>query len=319
MKAFPYQSRTTPPLRRWIASLAALSAFLTFLSAQTSEQTLAPPGPSLRLVEQGSYLELPPDVFNDFTEATVEAWVKWNAFGNRYQRIFNYGEGGRDFGLGTITGSNTLWFVIALPGEGLKIAQAENRLKAGDWAHVAAVAGSGGMKLYLNGDLVATYPYTGCFKSLGAGNASRLGQTVTDGVDDTPFDGELAEVRVWKTARSLEQIRDHMAKPLTGKEEGLAALWNFDDPANPGRDASPNHYDGKLMVNARVGFPSVVAAAVHSPPPFGGPSNRALDLDGKGSYVELPPNIFNELTEATVEGWVKWREFTSDSSVVSRK
>ncbi len=252
MKAFPYQTRSTSPLRRWIASLAALSAFLTFLSAQTSGQALAPPGPSLRLVEQGSYLELPPDVFNDFTEATVEAWVKWNAFGNRYQRIFNYGESGRDFGLGTITGSNTLWFVIALPGEGLKIAQAENRLKAGDWAHVAAVAGSGGMKLYLNGDLVATYPYAGCFKSLGAGNASRLGQTVTDGVDDTPFDGELAEVRVWKTARSLEQIRDNLLKPLTGNEEGLAALWNFADPANPGRDASPNGHHGQLKVGATV-------------------------------------------------------------------
>src|SRR5882672_4003528 len=34
--------------------------------------------------------------------------------------------------------------------------------------------------------------------------------------------------------------------------------------------------------------------------------NRVLELDGKGSYVQLPPDILNELTEATVEGWVKW-------------
>src|ERR1041384_218244 len=40
---------------------------------------------------------------------------------------------------------------------------------------------------------------------------------------------------------------------------------------------------------------------------FGAPAqNRVLELDGKGSYVQLPPDIFNELTEATVEGWVKW-------------
>src|SRR5690348_13165946 len=38
---------------------------------------------------------------------------------------------------------------------------------------------------------------------------------------------------------------------------------------------------------------------------------RVLDLDGKGGYVELPPNIFNDLDEATVEGWVKWRRFGS--------
>jgi len=33
---------------------------------------------------------------------------------------------------------------------------------------------------------------------------------------------------------------------------------------------------------------------------------QVLDLDEKDSYVELPPNIFNDLTEATIEGWMKW-------------
>src|SRR3989442_108062 len=40
--------------------------------------------------------------------------------------------------------------------------------------------------------------------------------------------------------------------------------------------------------------------------------NRVLDLDGKTGYVELPPNIFSDLTEATVEAWVKWRSFSSN-------
>jgi hypothetical protein len=121
----------------------------------------APFAHPLALVERGSYVELPPDVFNDFTEATVEAWVKWNAFGNRYQRIFNYGEGGRDIGLTTETSTNTLWFVIATPTSGLQTAKVEKALKAGEWTHVAGVSGSGGMKLYVNGVLVATNPYTG--------------------------------------------------------------------------------------------------------------------------------------------------------------
>ena len=37
------------------------------------------------------------------------------------------------------------------------------------------------------------------------------------------------------------------------------------------------------------------------------PVNRVLELEGTNSYVELPSNIFNDLTEATVEGWVKWK------------
>src|SRR5215470_11512630 len=31
------------------------------------------------------------------------------------------------------------------------------------------------------------------------------------------------------------------------------------------------------------------------------PTNHVLELDGTGGYVELPPNILNDLTEATVE------------------
>ena len=37
--------------------------------------------------------------------------------------------------------------------------------------------------------------------------------------------------------------------------------------------------------------------------------NRVLELDGDGDFVELPRGIFNHLTEATVEGWVRFDEF----------
>src|SRR5437870_10108829 len=37
--------------------------------------------------------------------------------------------------------------------------------------------------------------------------------------------------------------------------------------------------------------------------------NRVLELDGNSSYVELPPNIFNTLSDATVEGWLRWNSF----------
>ena len=47
-------------------------------------------------------------------------------------------------------------------------------------------------------------------------------------------------------------------------------------------------------------------------PPSPAPTNHVLELDGDGDYVELPSNIFNELTAATVEGtavqsmWRMW-------------
>ena len=37
--------------------------------------------------------------------------------------------------------------------------------------------------------------------------------------------------------------------------------------------------------------------------------NQVLELDGDGDYVQLPANIFNNLEQATVEAWVRWRDF----------
>ena len=48
----------------------------------------------------------------------------------------------------------------------------------------------------------------------------------------------------------------------------------------------------------------LVASPLHA-------QNRVLSLDGDGDYVELPTGIFNHLTEATVEGWVRFDEFRS--------
>jgi hypothetical protein len=43
--------------------------------------------------------------------------------------------------------------------------------------------------------------------------------------------------------------------------------------------------------------------------------NKVLKLDGTNSYVELPQNIFTNLTEATVEVWAKWDAFRAYSRV----
>src|SRR5262245_60517072 len=40
-----------------------------------------------------------------------------------------------------------------------------------------------------------------------------------------------------------------------------------------------------------------------------GAENRVLELDGNGSYVELPADLLKGVEEVTVEGWVKWDRF----------
>ena len=119
------------------------------------------------------------------------------------------------------------------------------------------------------------------------------------------MNGQMAEVRLWSGERTAKEIQDNQFRRLTGTEPGLLALWNFAD--GTARDASGHGRDGQLIGNARVLEERLPAPGEVLTPDW------VLELDGTNSYVELPPNIFSNLTEATVEGWVKWQRFEGDS------
>src|SRR5262249_52930350 len=106
-------------------------------------------------------------------------------------------------------------------------------------------------RVYLNGMLVATNDYTGSLASVGGQNyflgRDNYTPSTTDGLN-----GQLDEVRVWSVARTENEIRETMFRKLTGRESGLAGLWNFDDPNRPGYDASTNGFHGQLVGNART-------------------------------------------------------------------
>ena len=127
-------------------------------------------------------------------------------------------------------------------------------LAASRWQHLAAVLSQTRQRLYLDGSLVAEQTGTNLFPSLLDDPKNYLGACVMRGGAraGADFHGLMDEVRVWGVARTTAQIRENMARKLTSKEPGLIGLWNFDDPADPGRDASPGAHHGKLVGQARV-------------------------------------------------------------------
>jgi hypothetical protein len=58
------------------------------------------------------------------------------------------------------------------------------------------------------------------------------------------FHGWLDETRLWNVARSENGIQAGMNAPLTGKEKGLVAYWNFDD--GTAKDVSGHGNDGLI-------------------------------------------------------------------------
>ncbi len=289
-----------------LLAMVGLFAQLSMLHAQAPVTNRV-----LELDGMNSYLELPPNIFNNLDEATIEAWVKWERLGGPgWNRVFNYGSAGHDLSIGT-KDSDTLWFVFVDANHGFQEVAVHGVLKLNEWIHVAAVSGKGGMRVYVNGRLAGQNPNPGSFSALKTGELNRLGKSVTENDADPPFQGQLDEVRIWKMARTEEEIRQGMSRMLTGGEPGLAGLWNFDDPANPGRDASPAGHHGKLMGKARL-------LPASYPGPVGIPSaepEKVLTLAGNGNYLELPAELFQGLNVATLECRVKWHSFAGNEHV----
>ena len=105
------------------------------------------------------------------------------------------------------------------------------------WAHLAltydASGGANNLKLYMNGQLVASRTATG--------------RMLTE--EGSFFAGyygiwELDELRLWNRALSQSEIFSNLPKKLTGNETGLEAYYNFDDTT---MDITGNGNDGLLM------------------------------------------------------------------------
>jgi Concanavalin A-like lectin/glucanases superfamily len=236
-----------------VMSLAALTAFLCALLLPGR---IVAQGPNrvLQLDGDDSYVQLPPNIFNHLTNATIEGWVKWDRLGN-WMRFFDFGRANQTMVIGNKGMSSTLAFeLFDAKGQRQGDVDVPDVLVAGQWFHIAVVTGKGGVRIYVNGALRATNPYTGSFAQIGDGSRNFLGRNnwKETSPDVNELQGQMDEVRIWNNPRTAEQIRANLFRTLTGKEEGLVGYWNFDD--GNAKDLSSGHHDGELVGNVK--FPT---------------------------------------------------------------
>ena len=101
-------------------------------------------------------------------------------------------------------------------------------------------------------------------------------------VAETPFTGQLDEIRIWNTARTQQQVNDALYRPLEGNETGLMAYW----PIEAATDANAVVCDrGSRSLDAFKGSAQVVS----SDAPLGeeGPevANALASLPRQGATV----------------------------------
>ncbi len=287
--------------RVWLCCLTLLLAAL-FCPAQNSSKT----NRVLKLNGSNSYVQLPPDIFKNLTQATVEAWAKWNEF-LPFSRVFEFGAGYQSVSLFNHSTNADLRFNIyprfaKFEPRWMHTATARGLLRTSEWMHLAAVSGPGGMRLYANGRLVAQHTNTTTFADIDAAHTNVLGRGLARGPQDRDFKGEIDEVRVWNHRRTLDEIRENMFKRMSGREEGLTHLWNFDD--GTAHDSGPSEDHGRLMGRARIGSsdldlalaqPSPVVATPVPVVPAPGATNMAAAAIPTPVHVAItaPPDNSN--------------------------
>lgn len=130
----------------------------------------------------------------------------------------------------------------------------------GLWHHVAAtrMRSDGGMWLYVDGVLKSSAP--GPTIILNAPTHMHVGCLATT---NNFFRGQLDEVRIWRRALSVAEIRTNMYSMANVVDTNLVACWPFNEGSGTGTtaDISGNGFDGAL-----AGSPAWVVSGVPFPP-----------------------------------------------------
>ncbi|MEU1283600.1 LamG-like jellyroll fold domain-containing protein [Kitasatospora sp. NPDC005856] len=107
------------------------------------------------------------------------------------------------------------------------------RLRGARWTRNPDPRGSL-FRLYRNGVSVACDPLADTAFAGYGDRAFALGARLEGGQATQAFHGVLEEVRVWRTARTQEQVLDNLFTRLKGEKEDLIAYWSFDDASTDG-------------------------------------------------------------------------------------
>jgi len=257
----------------------------------------------------------------DLNDFTLEAWV-WRMEENTTEEIIHKG------GVGENSSVNTNYAILFRSDNfaraHFELADSRNlevagttRIQTGQWYHIAGVhsASDRTLKIYVNGVLDGPP-----LQTEGAPNQQdspvRLGANDPGWNLDENFKGIIDEVRIWKIARTQEQIQAAMHSQLTGQERGLVAYWRLDEGAGQNaydRTAFGNHGVRGLSLNAEAQDPIWV-----TPPPLpSDSSNFALDFDGVDDHVLFEPNLFETPQQITMEAWVKYQSTKTYMMVIS--
>lgn len=174
------------------------------------------------------YIQVPEQTIDFSKGLTIELWAYYDNF-NSWSRLVDFANDGLSYAIilandGVSSTLNLSIFTNAKGNIGGAV-QAKDALETGVWMHLAAIIDpSGTGSLYKNGELLASgkipLPPSVSRKNNYFGKSNFTG--------DGFFKGRMSQVRIWNSARSVQDIKQSMNRTLSGNENNLICNYPLD-------------------------------------------------------------------------------------------
>jgi hypothetical protein len=209
-------------------------------------------GRGVRFNGRSSWLTVPASSsLNLAPGMTLEAWVKPRAASGRRVVITKQGRG-VSYALHAATARGAVAQAVSLRN-GRRAARAAN-VPLGKWTHLAATYGAARLRLYVNGDEVASVPSGGRLRR--SSGPLRIGGNSVGG---DWFKGVIDEVRIYRRALSRKEILRDMRRRVRPARAAAPAPAPAPPPSGPGpfsfgivTTRALEHIDDARRLGARI-------------------------------------------------------------------
>lgn len=175
-------------------------------------------------------------------QLTAEAWINTTAKGggntNDAGSIIDF-DGNEYFSLYLDKKLGKISFRTTDQSGTVNDLESKDKVNDGEWHHVAVVYDGSDKIIYIDGKVSSTATNAHGGSSLGTGEL-RFGfigegsmANTYDGTKKSQyFEGMIDDVKLWGTARAVDQIRANLTQKLTGSETDLLYYFNMDEGAD---------------------------------------------------------------------------------------
>lgn len=200
-----------------------------------------------------SYIQIPVSATTPFTSITYEALINLSGFRDNNTIMGTEGTLILRIGDTALPDAHNDWIQIA----GEKQFHSSQSFTKNKWYHVAFTYDqpSGKAVLYINGEKVSENTWDTPSFALSTNPGCFVGKVKGFKWGERPFYGSMSEVRLWKVARTENQIKQNMLS-VDPTSDGLAAYYKLNgkdliqkDGKSYIKDASSNNMDGETNIS----------------------------------------------------------------------